>query len=403
MSSIKKITKNLEKKYWFYTALCPLVMIGEVVFETVIPFLMAFIIDNGIAARDMQYVLRIGACMILCSVLSLCCGAFGARFGAVASQGFSHNLRRMLFSKVQEFSFSNVDHFSTASLVTRLTTDVNNVQNVYQLVIRICFRAPFMLTAGTVMAFFLNAKLAFVFCISIPVLAVIIAFISIKAYSRFAVMLEKYDRLNTIVQENLIAIRVVKAFVRGERECEKFAESADAVRNAQLNAEKLIIRISPVMQLVVYSTIIAVFWFGGKMVVFGSMKSGELVSFLSYVTQILTSLMMIAMIFVVSGQSFLSASRILFSVAVSTALVLSSRIKILGFFRRARAIQRRCFCPPLKFTPPCPNTVSYFSGNERIKSAASAARHAAAISSSEALAFPHSKFSLIVPLKSTFF
>lgn len=298
MSSIKKITKNLEKKYWFYTALCPLIMIGEVVLETVIPFLMALIIDNGIAARDMQYVLRIGACMILCSVLSLCCGAFGARFGAVASQGFSHNLRRMLFSKVQEFSFANVDHFSTASLVTRLTTDVNNVQNVYQLVIRICFRAPFMLAAGTVMAFLLNARLALVFCISIPVLAVIIAFISIKAYSRFAVMLEKYDRLNTIVQENLIAIRVVKAFVRGERECEKFEESADAVRSAQLNAEKLIIRISPVMQLVVYATVIAVFWFGGKMVVFGSMKSGELVSFLSYITQILTSLMMIAMIFV---------------------------------------------------------------------------------------------------------
>lgn len=298
MSSVGKITKNLEKRYLLFTALCPIVMIGEVTLETVIPFLMSRIIDTGIAARDMHYVLKVGLCMVCCSLVSLSCGMLGARFGAVASQGVSHNLRRRLFSKVQSFSFANVDTFSTASLVTRLTTDVNNVQNVYRLIIQICFRAPFMLAAGTVMAFFVNARLALVFCISIPILAVVIAFVSVKAYSRFSVMLEKYDRLNTIVQENLIAIRVVKAFVRGERECEKFTESADDVRRAQLNAEKLIIRISPVMQLVIYATIIAVLWFGGKMVVFGTMQAGELVSFISYVSQILMSLMMIAMIFV---------------------------------------------------------------------------------------------------------
>lgn len=298
MSSIGKITKNLEKKYLFFTALCPVVMIGEVVLETMIPFLMSRIIDTGVALHDMQYVLRVGVCMVCCSAVSMCCGMLGARFGAVASQGVSHNLRRRLFSKVQSFSFANIDTFSTASLVTRLTTDVNNVQNVYRLIIQICFRAPFMLIAGTVMAFFVNARLALVFCISIPVLAAVIAFVSVKAYTRFSVMLEKYDRLNTIVQENLIAIRVVKSFVRGEHECEKFSAAADEVRRSQQNAEKLIVGIAPAMQLMIYATIVAVLWFGGKMVVLGSMQSGELVSFISYVSQILMSLMMIAMIFV---------------------------------------------------------------------------------------------------------
>lgn len=298
MLSIDKITNNLEKKYWIYTLFCPFIMILEVFFETIIPFFMSRIVDKGILNKDMNYVLKIGTIMIVCAVLSMICGIMGARFGAIASQGVSKNLRRNLFKKVQSFSFYNVDKFSTASLVTRLTTDVTNVQNVYQLIIRICFRAPFMLIAGSVMAFFINTKLALIFFISIPILGVSIALISTKAYSKFAYMLEKYDKLNSIVQENLIAIRVVKSFVRGDFESEKFASAANNVRKAQSNAEKLVIRISPIMQLVLYLTIIAVFWFGGKMVVFGSMKSGELISFLSYVYQILMSLMMIGMIFV---------------------------------------------------------------------------------------------------------
>lgn len=310
MGTIRKITAGLEKKYWLNTFLSPFVMIGEVVMETLIPFLMAKIIDVGISSHNMTYVLRVGGIMVLCAVVSLCFGAGGARFGAVAALGFARNLRRNLFKKVQSFSFANVDHFSSASLVTRLTTDVTNVQNVYQMICRICFRAPFMLVAGTLMAFKINAELALVFIVAIPVLAVAVIGLSFAAYPRFSAMLKKYDKMNSIVQENLIAIRVVKAFVRGDYEDEKFENAAKDVRNAQVRAEKIVIALMPFMQVVVYVCIIWVLWFGGKMIVFGSMKAGELVSFLTYVTQILMSLMMIGMIFVNIVLSRASVNRI---------------------------------------------------------------------------------------------
>lgn len=310
MGTIRKITAGLEKKYWLNTFLSPFVMIGEVVMETLIPFLMAKIIDVGISSHNMTYVLRVGGIMVLCAVVSLCFGAGGARFGAVAALGFARNLRRNLFKKVQSFSFANVDHFSSASLVTRLTTDVTNVQNVYQMICRICFRAPFMLVAGTLMAFKINAELAMVFIVAIPVLAVAVIGLSSAAYPRFSAMLKKYDKMNSIVQENLIAIRVVKAFVRGDYEDEKFENAAKDVRNAQVRAEKIVIALMPFMQIVVYVCIIWVLWFGGKMIVFGSMKAGELVSFLTYVTQILMSLMMIGMIFVNIVLSRASVNRI---------------------------------------------------------------------------------------------
>lgn len=310
MGTIRKITAGLEKKYWLNTFLSPFVMIGEVVMETLIPFLMAKIIDVGISSHNMTYVLRVGGIMVLCAVVSLCFGAGGARFGAVAALGFARNLRRNLFKKVQSFSFANVDHFSSASLVTRLTTDVTNVQNVYQMICRICFRAPFMLVAGTLMAFKINAELALVFIVAIPVLAVAVIGLSSAAYPRFSAMLKKYDKMNSIVQENLIAIRVVKAFVRGDYEDEKFENAAKDVRNAQVRAEKIVIALMPFMQVVVYVCIIWVLWFGGKMIVFGSMKAGELVSFLTYVTQILMSLMMIGMIFVNIVLSRASVNRI---------------------------------------------------------------------------------------------
>lgn len=310
MGTIRKITAGLEKKYWLNTFLSPFVMIGEVVMETLIPFLMAKIIDVGISSHNMTYVLRVGGIMVLCAVVSLCFGAGGARFGAVAALGFARNLRRNLFKKVQSFSFANVDHFSSASLVTRLTTDVTNVQNVYQMICRICFRAPFMLVAGTLMAFKINAELALVFIVAIPVLAVAVIGLSSAAYPRFSAMLKKYDKMNSIVQENLIAIRVVKAFVRGDYEDEKFENAAKDVRNAQVRAEKIVIALMPFMQVVVYVCIIWVLWFGGKMIVFGSMKAGELVSFLTYVIQILMSLMMIGMIFVNIVLSRASVNRI---------------------------------------------------------------------------------------------
>lgn len=310
MSTIRKITGGMEARYWIHTALAPFAMIGEVVFETLIPMMMVKLIDVGIAERDFSYILKIGLVVCAMSLVSLCCGALGARCGAVGSQGFSRNLRRKLFSKVQGFSFSNVDHFSTASLVTRLTTDVTNAQNVFRQLIQFSFRAPFMLVAGTLMAFRLNTQLALVFLVAIPVLALVVAYLSVKAYPRFSLMLEKYDALNTIVQENLIGIRAVKAFVRRDYENLKFDRSADAVRKTHENAEKLVIRNLPVMQLVMYSTTIAVFWFGGRMVVFGKMTSGELISFLAYVTQILTSLMMVGMIFITFVLSRASVRRI---------------------------------------------------------------------------------------------
>lgn len=311
IGKIRKLISGLGRRYLIFASLCPLIMIAEVLLETLIPLLMARIVDDGIVQRDMDTVLKNGGIMIACSLLSLACGVAAVRFGAVAAHGFGHNLRERLFKKIQAFSFSNIDDFSTASLITRLTTDVTNTQNVFMSLIRICFRAPFMLLFGTLMAFMLNARLALVFLFSIPFLAVVIIVISTKAYSRFAAMLEKYDRLNTIVQENLIAVRVVKAYVRAAREKEKFEGSAADVRDAHERAEKLSLALEPIMQLTVYSTIIAVYWFGGKMVAAGGMLPGDLISFLSYVHQILMSLMMLAMIFVNIVLSSASVRRIL--------------------------------------------------------------------------------------------
>jgi len=300
----------MERKYAVYTFLSPLTMFGEVVMETIIPYIMAMIIDVGITNRDIHYVLRTGGIMIGCACLSLACGVAGGRLAAVASQGFSHNLRRNLFTKVQSFSFGNVDKFSTASLVTRLTTDVTNTQNVYQMVIRMCARAPFMLIAGTIMACMINMHLASLFLIAIPVLAVAIGVIGSVAYPRFSVMLGKYDKMNNTVQENLIAIRVVKAFVRTGWESEKFEKAADDVRSAQVHAEKMIVLLMPIMQIVVYVTMIAALWFGGKQIIIGNMKAGEIISFLTYITQILMALMMLGMVFVMLVLSRASIHRI---------------------------------------------------------------------------------------------
>ena len=300
----------MEKKYVLYTFLSPLTMVGEVVMETIIPYIMAMIIDVGISNRDINYVLRTGLVMIGCACLSLVCGVAGGRLAAVASQGFSHNLRRNLFAKVQGFSFGNVDKFSSASLVTRLTTDVTNTQNVYQMVIRMSARAPFMLIAGTIMACMINLQLASLFIFAIPVLAVAIVLIGSTAYPRFSTMLGRYDKMNNTVQENLIAIRVVKAFVRAGWEDEKFDKAADSVRAAQVNAEKVIVLLMPIMQIVVYVTMIAALWLGGRKIVAGDMKAGELISFLTYITQILMSLMMLGMIFVMLVLSRASVQRI---------------------------------------------------------------------------------------------
>lgn len=297
MSSISKITKGMERKYIAYTALSPVSMVGEVVMESVIPLIMAKMIDDGIQAGNFSIVLSQGLLMAGLSIISLICGCGGSIFSARASQGFSHNLRKRLFNKVQNFSFANIDKFSTASLVTRLTTDVTNIQNIYRMIIQMCFRAPFMLIAGTFMALKLNAKLSLVFAVAIPILAVAIVSIGMAAHPLFEKMLKKYDGLNARIQENLIGIRVVKAYVRKDFENEKFEKAADEVRKAQVKAEKRIILLFPIMQIVIYTTVITVMWLGGKQVIIGGMKVGELTSFITYVTQVLSSLMMVGFIF----------------------------------------------------------------------------------------------------------
>lgn len=298
MSTIRKLTQGLSKKYIVNTILSPLVMIGEVVMEVIIPFIMARIIDVGIAGKDLPFVARYGAIMIGLAIFSLTCGMLGTRFSTVAAQGFACTLRQRLYRKIQSFSFANIDRFSTASLVTRLTTDVNMAQNVYRMVIHMCVRSPFMLIAGTIMAFRMNSQLALLFLIAIPVIVVSILIISNMAHPRFMAMLKKFDGLNAAIQENLIGIRIVKAYVRGDFEEKKFRKAADDVRQAQVHAEKLIIFMMPIMQLVMYLSMISVMWFGGRLVVGGTMLSGQLISFFTYVTQVLSSVMMLGMFFV---------------------------------------------------------------------------------------------------------
>jgi len=273
--------------------LAPLSVACEVLIEIFIPLLMSKIIDIGIANSDLQYIVKMGLLMIGSALISLFFGAISSRFAAVGATGFAMNIRQALFEKIQDFSFGNVDHFSTASLITRLTTDITFVQNSFMMIIRTLVRAPVMMISATIMAISINKDLAIVFLIAIPFLASILAFISIKVHPYFVKMFKKYDALNASVQENLIGIRVVKAFVRHQYENEKFEFSATDVQNAQKKAEKIVILNSPMMMLTMNMSVIAIAWFGGKQVIAGGMKTGELFSFITYNTQILMSLMFI--------------------------------------------------------------------------------------------------------------
>ncbi|MCQ2612412.1 MAG: ABC transporter ATP-binding protein/permease [Treponemataceae bacterium] len=310
MSTLKKLTEGLEKRYIISTFLAPVSVMGEVVLEVLIPLVMAKIIDVGIANSDAGYVIKVGLLMVGAALLSLTAGVLAGRFASVASQGFSHNLRRKLFAKVQQFSFANVDKFSTASLVTRLTSDVTNTQNTYSAVIRMCVRSPFMFISAIAMSFHINAKVALIYLVAIPLLAIPAALIMTKAFPRFQTMMKNYDNLNSKVQENLTGIRAVKAFVREDNERAKFERAADAVRDAQVKAERLVIINFPVMTMVMYLSLIALLWFGGNQIIIGSMKTGELISFITYGTQILMSLMMFSMMFVMFVLSRASIGRI---------------------------------------------------------------------------------------------
>ena len=292
---MKKLLSLIKGKYLFMSILTPLLIIGEVLMETTIPRIMGKIVDVGIQNSDIQYVIKCGLLMIVMSILSLSFGAGAGRTVSIASMGFAAEVRKKMFNKIQDFSFSNVDKFSTSSLVTRMTTDITNLQNAFMMAIRSMFRAPIMLISAFFMAFSLNKKLSVIFLVAVPVLAFFLVLIMTNAHPRFQKMLKKYDKLNLRVQENLIAIRVVKAFVRGDFEKEEFSKTAEEAMNAQMNAEKLVIINMPLMQMIVYISTILVLWFGGNFIIGGTMDTGELISFITYTTQILFSLMMISM------------------------------------------------------------------------------------------------------------
>ena len=310
MNSLKKLLVGLEKRFKVSALVAPLLIMGEVLLEVLIPLIMARIIDVGISNHDVGYVVKYGLIMILAALASLGFGVFAGKYAAVASVGFARNIRRRLFNKIQDFSFGNVDKFSTSSLITRLTTDVTNTQNTFQMIIRMCIRSPFMFVSAIIMSFYINSKMALIFLAAIPLIAIPAAIIMKKAFPRFQEMMKNYDLLNGTVQENLIGIRAVKAFVREKDEIERFKIAANAVRTTQVKAEKLVILNMPIMQLVMYLSIIAILWFGGNFIIAGSMQVGELISFITYLTQILMSLMMISMIFVMLVISKASMNRI---------------------------------------------------------------------------------------------
>ena len=306
---VKKVLP-FAKKYGVYAILSPIAIIGEVWAEINIPKLMSQIVDTGIGNKDISYVLKVGGQMVLYALFALLCGALAARFAALGGLGFGSELRRGLFYKLQTYSFKNLDRFRTASRVTRLTADVNNIQNAFMMIIRVAVRAPFMLVCATWMAFKINHSLVSVFLVAIPVLGTALAVIACMAFPRFTAMLKRYDGLNASVQENLISIRVVKAFVRSDYEKKKFKEANDGLRDSSIRAEKVLAFNGPFMQITIYACIIAILWFGGNHIINGTMQTGELISFISYVTQILMSLMMISMIFVMLVMSKASLVRI---------------------------------------------------------------------------------------------
>ncbi|MBR1777540.1 MAG: ABC transporter ATP-binding protein [Alphaproteobacteria bacterium] len=297
-------------RYKKQAILSPIAVTGEVILEIYIPFLMAKIVDVGIAQKDLKYVVETGLLMIGAALLSLACGSAAARFAAVAATGFSKEIRKAVFNKIQDFSFSNTDKFSTASLITRLTTDITFVQNSFMMIIRALVRSPLMLISATLMAVRINSELALVFLVAIPFLGTALAVMSIKAHPYFLKMFEKYDAINSSLQEMLTAVRVVKAFVREEYENKKFNDAVTDLKNAQKTAEKIVILNMPVMNFAMQACLICIVWFGGNLIVQGKMQTGELFSFLTYIGMILMSLMMISMVFIGIIISQASAKRI---------------------------------------------------------------------------------------------
>ena len=298
------------KEFKLVSILTPCCMIGEVICEMIIPVLMGRIVDIGIGGSDMSYIVRTGIFMLVVAIFGLLFGILGGVLGAKASAGFARNLRKAMYDNIQTFSFSSIDKFSTSSLVTRLTTDVTNIQNAYQMILRMAMRAPASMVIAMVMSFVISPKLARVYLVAVIVLAVFMYFMMKRATKYFQQVFRRYDDLNKSVQENVSAIRVVKAYVREDYEKDRFHKAAENIYNMFMKAEMNVVTISPVMMTVVYSCILLISWFGAHYIVVGELGTGQLMSLLTYCMNILMSLMMLSMVFIMITMSQASAKRI---------------------------------------------------------------------------------------------
>lgn len=306
---IKKLAKSI-RQYKKPSVLSPIFMALEVAMEVMIPFLMARLIDNGITAGNMSYITGMGLLLFVFAALSLCLGSMSGIFAAKASAGFAANLRHDMFNNVQKFSFSNIDKFSSASLITRLTTDVTNVQNAYQMIIRQAVRAPIMLILALILSFSVNAKISLIFLIAIPVLGFGLFSIIMNVHPIFVRGFKTYDKLNTIVQENLSGIRVVKSYVREEEEKDKFNRVSGKIYDYFTKAQKRLAFNAPLMQLCVNTSMLVAAWMGAKLIVGGSMTTGELMSIIAYIMQTLVALMLLSIVFIMIIIARTSAERI---------------------------------------------------------------------------------------------
>jgi ATP-binding cassette subfamily B protein len=306
---IKKLGAYIGE-YWKPSVITPICMILEVGMEMLLPFLMASIIDEGVGTGDMDQMLKYGGLMILVSLVALTAGIVGGQFGAKASAGFAKNLRRGVFDKVQSFSFANIDKFQTAGLITRLTTDITRIQNSYQMLLRIAMRAPFMLIIAMIMAFSINARLSFVYVGAVLILGTGMAILIKNAMKYFTEALPKYDEMNEGVQENISAIRVVKAYVREEHETKKFKKTSENILRLFTKAENIVAYHMPMMYFTIFVCILLISWLGAQMIVVSTLTTGELMGLLAYCMNILMALMMISMVFVMLSISFASAKRV---------------------------------------------------------------------------------------------
>ena len=306
---IKTLAKQI-KEFKAASIATPLFMILEVLMEMIIPFLMASIIDKGVNAGDIQHIYKVGGIMVVAAAIGLFAGMMGGRYGAKASAGFARNLREAMFNNIQTFSFANIDKFSTAGLVTRMTTDVTNIQNAYQMILRMFTRAPASMICAMVMAFTINARLACIYLVAVIILGILLFLIMSHATKYFQQAFPKYDDLNESVQENVSAIRVVKAYVREEQETSKLRRASENIYNIFVKAETNLVFNAPMMQTTVYTCILLVSWFGAKMIASNSLTTGELMSLLTYCMNILMSLMMLSMVFVMITMSAASAERV---------------------------------------------------------------------------------------------